>query len=240
MIAKALGYQKIRPEVFISEPFKDAYEISKAFTMTSLARMTCLWQASDWLNANGIEGDFIECGVWKGGSSMLMAQNLLLHPNVKRNLHLYDTFEGMTEPTSHDVDFKGQSAEELMRSASGRKKEATIWAYAQLSEVKKNIAMTNFPSEQVHYHVGKVEETISNPPLHDQIALLRLDTDWYSSTKHELECLYDRIVDNGILIIDDYGHWNGCRRAVDEFFESKGLRPFFVPIDYTGVIWQKR
>lgn len=164
----------------------------------------------------------------------MAAMRVLLELQViDREIFLFDTFSGMTQPTSRDEDINGASARELMESAPGR--EALINAYASLQEVRTNIAAVGYPMERVHFVEGPVEVTIpaASP---DAIALLRLDTDWYESTRHELIHLGKRVSHLGVLIVDDYGHWHGARQAVDEFFATFERPVLLNRIDYTGRI----
>ena len=179
--------------------------------------MYALYGAIHYVVRTGIEGDVVECGVWHGGSAMLAALALAQAGDTGRAIWLYDTFEGMPPPSELDVDPFGAAAHDVLR-ARERLPEAdphNPWAYATLADVKANMAQTGYP--RVHYVEGKVEETI---PAHapERISLLRLDTDWYESTLHELEHLYPRLAPGGVLILDDYGWWSGARRAVDEYF----------------------
>jgi hypothetical protein len=149
------------------------------------------------------------------------------------DLYLYDTYEGMSAPTDADVDANtGESAARLLNSAS---KDELVWCYSALDEVKANVARTGYPMERVRFIKGKVEQTIP-AVLPEQIAVLRLDTDFYESTRHELRHLYPRLVHGGVLIIDDYGHWAGARKAVDEYIAEEGIRLLLNRIDYTGRI----
>jgi hypothetical protein len=201
------------------------------YTMTSIERMAALHDAVRYLEANQVAGDFVECGVWRGGSSMNMALTLLETARPVRNLFLFDTFAGMSEPTVNDVDVHGRAAKSKFDGmADGNVNQ---WCYASFEEVRANLQSTGYPEDLVHLVKGKVEDTI---PQHapERIALLRLDTDWYESTRHELEQLFPRLVPNGVLIIDDYGHWEGARRAVDEYFAARKLSPLLFRIDYTG------
>jgi O-methyltransferase len=200
------------------------------YTMTSLERVLAAIRATGYVVANGIPGAIVECGVWRGGSTMAIARTLLEHGDASRHLYLYDTFEGMTDPTTCDIDFRGAHAATLLKQQSDRKLESTLWAYASLENVRANLSQTNYPPSKVAYVKGPVESTIPGVAP-DRIALLRLDTDWYESTRHELTHLYPRLSPGGILIIDDYGHWGGAKKAVDEFF---GGRVFLSRIDYTG------
>lgn len=202
------------------------------YTMTSAECQMALIQSVRHIVTNRIEGCFVECGVWRGGSSMAAALALTQMRDTKRDLYLFDTFHGMTPASEHDTDIDGHSATARLEQDSQR--TSAVWAVAGIDEVKKNIASTSYPSEQVHYIQGPVELTIpANTPA-QPIALLRLDTDWYQSTKHELFHLYSRIVRGGILIVDDYGHWQGSRKAVDEFFASQPQPVFLHRIDYTA------
>lgn len=200
------------------------------FTMTTPERIKTLINSVEYLVRNEIERDFVECGVWRGGSSMVMAKVLLKENNV-RNLWLFDTFEGMSEPTELDVDPLGKKAKDRLQKED--KFSSNVWAYSTLEEVQNNLNKTKYPKENLKYVKGKVEDTlIDNIP--EKIGLLRLDTDWYESTKIELETLYPKVVKNGIIIIDDYGHWQGCKKAVDEFIKENNLKVFLNRIDYTG------
>ena len=145
-----------------------------------------------------------------------------------RPVFLFDTFEGMSAPTEHDRHAaSGKLAAGMLRNAD---KNATIWGYSPLSEVKRNMESTGYPASLVTYVKGKVEDTIpASAP--EQIAILRLDTDWYESTRHELEHLYPRLSPGGALIVDDYGYWAGAKKAVDEYFKES---IFFSRIDNTG------
>jgi O-methyltransferase len=113
-----------------------------------------------------------------------------------------------------------------------------LWCIASLDDVRANLLSTGYPANQIHFVPGKVEQTIPKT-LPERLALLRLDTDWYESTKHELEHLYPRLSNDGVLIIDDYGHWRGAREAVDEFF-LRSRHPLLHRLDYTGRLMLKR
>ncbi|CAB4921729.1 unannotated protein [freshwater metagenome] len=221
----------------IEPAFAEDYTRCAPYTMTSVERMYALWQATRRVCADGTPGDIVECGVWRGGSSMLAASTLLASGDTERRLWLYDTFEGMTEPTGRDIGIGGlRVADEWDRIVSG---DDPILCVASLEDVQANMASTGFPADRLQYVQGPVEQTIPDQ-VPDAIALLRLDTDWYESTRHELEHLWDRLSPGGVLIIDDYGHWEGAREAVDEFFAGRLDAPLLVRIDYTGRIGIKR
>ena len=181
-----------------------------------------------YVNKSGIEGDIVEVGVYKGGSMLafLKTYEQADHP-PERTFHLYDTFAGMTSPTDADIDLNGQSANQLM-------KHANVKCFSTLEETQKNIS-NNTDVQNIKYHVGDI---LQNTVYPEKIAILRLDTDWYESTAFELKHFYGKVVPGGVTIIDDYGHWIGCRRAVDEFLI---LHPEIklTQIDYTGVYWIK-
>jgi O-methyltransferase len=202
----------------------------RPFTMTSPERLHALHEAVRYVIAADIPGDIVECGVWRGGSSM-MAALTLLELGAERRIWLYDTFEGMPPPGDNDVRYSGESAESLLESADRAPGAWNEWAWATLEDVRRNMSSTGY--DAFEYVSGPVENTVpANAP--DEIALLRLDTDWYESTRHEMEHLYPRLADGGVLIIDDYGHWQGARRAIDEYFAD---RPILLNrIDYTGRI----
>ncbi|MCL2289912.1 MAG: TylF/MycF family methyltransferase [Bacteroidetes bacterium] len=217
----------------MDKDFFPLYELCKPYTMTSIERMYALYQAVKHVVKNNIEGDFVECGVWKGGSSMLMAATLNHFKCYTRKIYLYDTFEGMSEPTQHDVKYDGDLAANMLNDNIEKKETASIWAYSPLEEVKKNFTLINYPTENIYFVKGKVEDTIVKNQ-HDNIALLRLDTDWYESTYHEMTCLYPALTINGVLIIDDYGHWQGARDAIDQYIKENNLQLLLNRIDYTG------
>ena len=216
-----------------TEEEKSNIAFIKGLSMTSIERQVSLIRAIDYIVKSHIEGDIVECGVWKGGSMMLIAKRLLQLNENKRNLFLFDTFEGMSEPNVEDVNsVDNKTAQELL-AKENKFDGNNVWCYSSLDEVKSNLKKTNYPEEKLFYFKGKVEETLPEPSI-GKIALLRLDTDWYESTRHELEVLYDKVVEGGVLIIDDYGHWSGSKKAVDEFIEKRKLSIFLNRIDYTG------
>lgn len=229
---KAINSQEYKRD----KDFQEAYNTCKTYTLTSPMRMHALYKAVKYITENSIPGDFVECGVWRGGSSMLMAKALIQFGDTNRNLYLYDTFEGMPPPSEDDKDFKGKTAKELMNDKSALKdKKNSVWCEAGLEEVRANMQNTHYPSDKIHYIKGKVEETIPQIAPNN-IALLRLDTDWYESTYHELKHLYPLIEEKGILIQDDYGHWQGAKKATDDFFLERKIAILFNNIDDSGVI----
>lgn len=207
--------------------FMSIYAKVREFTLVGIERCYALYKSVQYLISNNIEGDFVECGVWKGGSCMLIAYTLL-QKNVKdRNIWLYDTFAGMTQPGEKDGEV--EKAEWLKQKLT---EEKNNWCLGELDDVKNNLLITGYPVDKLNFVRGKVEDTIPRH-LPGKIALLRLDTDWYESTKHELEHLYPLLQERGVLLIDDYGAWQGARKATDEYFKDKS-EVFLHRVDYTG------
>jgi O-methyltransferase len=209
----------------------------RPFTMTSVARMSAMVDSTRYISRRGLQGSIVECGVWKGGSVMVSMLTILEEGLPLRDYHLFDTFEGMTSPEGIDVDFAGVEA--AKRLADDDEETGQVWAKAGIDEVRANIEAIGYPMEHVHFVQGRVEDTVQ-PDSVGCIALLRLDTDWYASTKHELVNLYPNLVVDGVLIIDDYGYWRGSRAAVDEYLEEKGIGSFLFRIDNTGRMLIKR
>jgi hypothetical protein len=210
-----------------------AIQAVEGLTMTSMERRYHLVQAVRHIAKHRIPGAFVECGVWRGGSMMLMAQTLKQCGDESRDLYLYDTFEGMPPPTERDKDLNGRPAATRLEADEQAKDASHVWAIASLEEVKRHMMRVSYPPDRIHYVIGKVESTIPGtmPPC---ISLLRLDTDWYESTAHELRHLYPLVSSGGVVIIDDYGYWQGARRAVDEFIASSLDRVLLHRIDGTG------
>jgi len=246
-LLRAFGYDIVpatpaQPSPFPTEfppdfddPTAAVFRYVQPYTMTSKERVFALCKSVEYVVKRDIAGDIVECGVWKGGSMMAIARTLMDNQAI-RTLHLFDTFEGMSEPVDIDKDFRGETAANLM--SRGDKSTNYVWAYSPLDEVKRNLRDTGYDERRVLFVKGKVEDTI---PAHapDEIALLRLDTDWYESTYHELVHLYPRLSIGGVLILDDYGHWKGARRAVDQYIEENHLKLLLHRIDYTGRICVK-
>jgi Macrocin-O-methyltransferase (TylF) len=218
------GMSDLEPE------FLALYDQCREYTMTSWESLYALYKSVQYVVENRIPGDFVECGVWRGGSMKLIAHVLHSLGETSRMLFLYDTFEGMTEPEPGvDVDFSGNEAVNDWREIRRR---GVKWSYAPLEEVHEIVASSRYPMERVKLVKGPVEETVPET-IPTSIALLRLDTDWYSSTKHEMEYLYPKLSPQGILIVDDYGHYHGARRGVDECLSKFDKKPLLHRIDYT-------
>jgi hypothetical protein len=207
------------------------------YTMTSRERQLAVIHATRYVTRRKIPGCFVECGVWRGGSSMAAALTLMQEGDAGRHLYLYDTFAGMTPPTAADRSVDGTSAATLLEEDRSK---STWWCIADLNDVEQNMRTTGYPQERLHFIQGPVESTLPEGAPNEPIAVLRLDTDWYESTRHELTHLFPRLVEGGVLIIDDYGHWQGARKAVDEFLASIPHTFFMHRIDYTGRLLVKQ
>jgi O-methyltransferase len=222
---------------------REVIERSLPHSLTSRPRVLALIDAVRYCQARGVPGAFAECGVWRGGSVVAMILTLQELGIDDRDIYLYDTFEGMPEPTALDTSRLESPALDTWNEAStsGDKAWPHFFNDEIFSEqiVRDNVLSTGYPEERVRFVRGKVEETVPGVAP-DQIALLRLDTDWYESTRHELIHLYPRLVPGGVLIIDDYGHWEGARRAVDEYFAEQAEPILLSRIDYTARIGVKR
>lgn len=202
---------------------KSIFDKVKPYTLTTAERIYGLIEAVKYISKHSIEGDIIECGVWKGGSMMAIAETLISCNDLNRQLYLYDTFEGMTAPTEADENYLGENASQLLKTSSKEKHPEGIWAYSPLQDVQNVMQSTGYNQNKIQYIKGKVEDTIPKT-LPNKIALLRLDTDWYESTKHELIHLFPLLASGGVLIIDDYGCWKGSRKATDEYFSENNIR----------------
>jgi hypothetical protein len=234
---KSFGYSVVKKDAIPDDFDADVKNIIgqvRPFTMTSPERLNALCHAAKYISTNGIEGDIVECGVWRGGSMLAVARVLDTMDDWSRTLWMYDTFEGMSKPTEHDLDIAGISALDLLRKEK-KSADSDIWCYASLQDVQQNMKRSAYPFERIRFIQGKVEETL-NKTVPERIALLRLDTDWYESTRAEMEVLFPRLTRGGVLIIDDYGHWQGARKAIDEYLASRNIAILLNRIDYTGRI----
>jgi hypothetical protein len=198
--------------------------IVKPYTMTSTERIRSLFQSLEYIRKNNIDGDIIECGVWKGGNILGCLEYMKYH-NIKKTVWLYDTFSGMTQTTKFDVDLNGVSGERWESKCD-----------CSLDDVKNIIDEKKYPNNKIKFIVGDITKTLKEKNnIPETISLLRLDTDWYESTKVEMEGLYPNLVGGGVLIIDDYGHWVGAKKAVDDYFTFINKKPIIETIDYTGI-----
>jgi hypothetical protein len=214
-------------------------ESALPYTMTGVPRLQALIDAVRYVERRGIAGHFVECGVWRGGSVLAMIETLRRIGAPPRHIWLYDTFEGMTEPTDRDTSRFEPPALETWQEAQtrGQRPWHELFGSDVFSDaaVRATLLSTGYSEDHLHFVTGPVEQTLPGEMPDGALALLRLDTDWYESTRHELTHLYPPLAPGGVLIVDDYGHFEGARQAVDEYFEVR--EPLLLNrIDYTGRI----
>jgi O-methyltransferase len=226
------GYKLVGPKTIppdYDQATTDLFWKVKPYTLTSHERVNALRQAVIYIVKAGIPGAIVECGVWRGGSMLVIANSLVELGATDRELYLFDTFETMPPPGTHDVDVWGHHAADTFEAALA----SPVYAYIPQEQIKSLLVAAGYPAERLHFVKGMVEQTIPEGAP-EQIALCRLDTDWYESTAHEMEHLYPRISPNGVLLIDDYGHYMGSKRAVDEYIAKHDLALLLNRIDFTG------
>lgn len=210
----------------------DLYRQVAPYTMTTPDAIYTLAAAVRHVVADGIPGSIVECGVWRGGSMMTVAKTLLSLGRIDIDLYLFDTFEGMAQPGEEDVCWTGEAARDLL-AREPRSDDSVLWAQAGMERVRTALISTGYPASRLHFVAGKVEDTLPREAP-EQISLLRLDTDWYASTRHELDHLYPRLERGGVLILDDYGWWRGAGQATDEYFREHAPAPLLVRVDDGG------
>jgi len=179
---------------------------------------------------NKIPGSYVECGVFEGKHPMMACMTIIKNNYELRDVYLFDTFEGLTKPGKYDYSTKDPVyhmdnytvIKEWERQQINE--NTNRWCLCSLENVKKNMYMTGYPENKLHFIKGDVMKTLEDEKnIPEQISILRLDTDWYESSKFELEKLYNKVSDGGVVILDDYFHWDGQRRATDEFFEENNI-----------------
>lgn len=211
---------------------KAIYNRVAKYTMCGVHRTFATISGVKHVVKNKIPGDFIECGVWKGGQIMAMMMTLNLY-NEERDIYLYDTFEGVPEPEPWERAVKHGGLALKRYKKFEREDGSSGWCRSELDEVKANVFSIPYNKKRIHFIKGLVEDTLPKSN-HDKIALLRMDTDLYSSTKIELELLYPKVLSNGVIIIDDYGHWDGAKKAVNEYIKNNKLNIALQVDDGTG------
>lgn len=204
----------------------------KPYTMTSSERLYQLVHYVKYIIENDIRGDFVECGVWRGGSILTMIETLKLLNATNRKIHLFDTFSSddifSTKSAISEDEPLGIDSDSLKRHIAEQKIDFSV----NFDDVKKLMRETQYPPENIMFYVGRVEDTLPEANI-NSVALLRLDTDWYDSTKFQLESLYNKVTINGIVICDDYGFWKGHKKAVDEFLAENNINPLLLRNDYS-------
>jgi hypothetical protein len=220
----------------VEPEFLAAYAHCGPLSTAPADAMYSLWRAIEYVVRCDIPGDFVECGVFRGGSTAMAAMAFRHFTGAKpdRLFYLYDTFAGMPAPTERDVDFAGRKPAEHLAAWGAASMSAM--ANSPMEEVRANLRATGLPEEQFVFIQGKVEETLPTQMPRGPISILRLDTDWYESTKHELVHLFPRLASGGVLVVDDYGFWQGSRDACDEYFRENQVRMLLSRVDRVGTV----
>ena len=235
VLKRFFGYRLNKIEKFsFNKNFPDAslHDIElmntcSKYSMTSFDNIFFLIKAINYVYCNKVKGDFVECGVWRGGN-LILFQKMLSKLKLTKKIYAFDTFEGMTQPSEIDKMLNnGPKAKDLMSQELKDKNKINVHCYSPLNEVIANFKMNTENEKNLICIKGPVEKTLLNyKNLPKKISILRLDTDFYESTKIELEILFPLLSKNGILIIDDYACWGGAKKAVDEYFSKKKLTMF--------------
>ena len=192
------------------------------YTLLNPEKLFAFIQATRYVARHHIEGAIVECGVWRGGAVMASALTLLEEGERDRTFYLYDTFSGMSAPTERDFSLLKEEDASTTFEETRTGEDSADWCRATLEDVRRNLATLPYDPARFVLVEGKVEDTIPGT-LPERIAILRLDTDWYESTRHEMEHLMPRVVPRGVLIVDDYFRWAGNREAVDEYLSRAGI-----------------
>ncbi|MEY2467880.1 MAG: O-methyltransferase [Actinomycetota bacterium] len=223
-------HRKAAPPIDTDDHTRKVIKAIENHTLTPHGRVIALVDAVRHIAQRKVPGAVVECGVWRGGSMMAAAMTLIEQGDTSRDLYLFDTFTHMPPAGPEDIKASGRKVSDIEQSGEA----SPIFDYIPIDEVRAGMLSTGYPAERIHLVQGMVEDTIpSQAP--DAVALCRLDTDYYESTKHEMDHLYPRISTGGALLIDDYGEFLGARKAVDQFFDGQPQpRPFFHRIDHAA------
>lgn len=206
------------------------------YTKTNPKRQESLYRQIIDLKKNDIIGDFVECGVWRGGICMLAAYTYLDNDDI-RPIHLFDTFKGMTRPCELDRKFFSDDLA-IKKWEESKNCSYNSWCYASLDDVQNNMKRTKYPEDKVHYYVGCATKTTKT--FNKNISLLRLDVDFYNATKECMNNLYPLLSEGGYLIIDDFGVWEGANKAIKEYFKKNNLNiNDLVKVDHSCVYYKK-
>jgi O-methyltransferase len=199
-----------------------------ALTMVGVKRLDNLQHCVLAVLKDGVPGDFIETGIWRGGSVILMRAILKAHGVTDRTVFAADSFEGLPKP---DADTYPAD------------KRDPHWTFKELAvsleQVRANIERYGLLDDRVHFLKGWFKDTLPEAPI-EQLAVARLDGDMYESTMTAIEALYPKLQPGGFLIVDDYGAVRGCKRAIEDYRLRCGITEPIEPIDWTGVYWRKR
>ncbi|WP_018503386.1 TylF/MycF family methyltransferase [Parafrankia discariae] len=198
-----------------------------AHTMTGVRRMESLQYCVEQVLRDGVAGDLIETGVWRGGSCILMRGVLAAYGDTERTVWVADSFEGLPPPDPARYAADAGDTHHQNRALA-----------VSLEEVRDNFRRYGLLDGQVRFLKGWFRDTLPAAPI-DRLAVLRLDGDMYESTVDALRGLYPKLSPGGFCVVDDYGAIEGCRAAVDDFRRTAGIEEEIVRIDWTGVYWRK-
>ena len=207
------------------------------YTMVEYERLANAYEVARLAEKNKIRGAFVECGVWKGGAAALMA-HAAKEAKSGRKTWLFDSFEGLPEPTKED----GSQARAYASDRNSGRLASIQKCVGPLEDVQRLFfSILKFNPDDIYFGKGWFQDVLPREKQNvGEIAVLRLDADWYESTKCALENLYDNVVQGGYILIDDYGHWEGCKKAVDEFLAARNIKADLQKVDYAGVYFQKQ
>ena len=229
--------QKRLNKSVLKDSFIKRYNNCKKLSSKKIEFFLALESILLFIFKNNIDGDVVECGVFKGANAKFICNFLKENNFEHKNIYLYDTFDGMPVASTEDININSKkNYNEYLQSINKNSSQNNFYRYENINNVKENILSTNYDKEKVFFIKGMVEDTIPKTTP-NEISLLILDTDYYRSTKHELINLYPLVVSGGIIIIDDYGTWAGVKKAVDEFFIDKSDLKLF--IDHKTVVLRK-
>lgn len=222
---------KFPPELSVEE-IDAIRDIKKNnLTMGSIEKLIDTALACKYILNKNIDGDFVECGVWRGGHSIL-AKKILELNNSNKKVWMFDTFSGMTEPTEVDKKFSSKD-KAIKKYTETLNNDFSRWCYSSIEEVKDNCKKASLNLTGINFIKGDILDKLENTKLPNKISFLRLDTDWYESTKKELEYLYPLLVKHGVITIDDYGSWEGSKKAVDEYFLKNNIHLFLQAVTHS-------
>lgn len=222
----------------------EALKINQPYSMMPAVNLITLYEQAVYCEKFKIEGDFVECGVWKGGAVGMMAMANLKHASMRRTLHLFDAFDDICEP---DPEVDGEKAMRDLKTLGKRDRDSLTGKIEPVTgfydshgghgtiEICADLLtkVIGYPADNICFHKGWFQDTVeikSNDIK--QIAILRLDGDWYDSIMIPLLFLYDKVAPGGIVVIDDYGYYEGCTKAVDDFLKSKNITTFLSYSNY--------
>lgn len=190
----------------------------RPLTMVSYARLRGLHDAVMHVANHDIPGDVVECGVARGGSAAMLGLTMR-QMGIRRDLWLFDTFQGLPSPSPQDADF------EIAALYCGA-------CVGSVEDVRRSLSTLGI-RENLHFIPGLFQNTLLTAPV-SSVAILHIDGDWYESVKSCLESFYDKVSPGGVIQFDDYAHWAGARKAVDEFFAKRGKRLMLRKLDFAG------